>query len=83
MIQEKNYMVLNNNRIIYVKDVECFCGRDYFFTAFFDGLEHHFCFANGEFTEGFYDNDLQGLIFRKPFVNITELHFETIIKEDK
>lgn len=83
MVQEKNYIVLNNNRIVLVKDVECFCGKDYFFTAFFDGLEHYFCFANNEFTEGFYDKDLEGLVYREPSVDITEFHLETIIKKDK
>lgn len=83
MIKTKNYIILNNDRLIEIKNVECFCNKNYYFTAFFDGEEHFLTFNKEKFFYGVYDNEEECLIYGECPYNITELHLETIIKEDK
>lgn len=82
MIKTKNYIILNNDRLIEIKNVECFCNKNYYFTAFFDGEEHFLTFNEGKFFYGVYDNEEECLIYGECPYNITELHLETIIKEE-
>lgn len=82
MIQEKNYIIINSSYInIDPQNIQC-CGENYYFTVFFDNKWHHLCYTNGDFMEGFYDKETEGLIYKKAHHRIIRIHLEKNIYSD-